>query len=227
MDQLQLMLTTSPEGLGMKTWVVGFVGMVLALTLVSPAVAEVPLAQSRSPQNLVALFPSSFQLPPGMVLVEEGSRSASEIAATFPDPVETAQQLATYGWATNAYRTYVAGPGAGPTTPARLEISFHQFLTNTGAAYALPTFAHARAVMLGQAEGPTALLRPCEAATSGSSDATRYLRIGDLLVRVTVVMPGPPNQDTYYLALGTSVDVVSAVLSNAGGSWQGLDQTCR
>jgi hypothetical protein len=211
----------------MKTWVVGFIGMFLALTLVSPALAEVRLAQSRSPQDLVALFPSPFQLPPGMVLADAGSRSASEIAATFPDPAETAQQLATYGWATNAYRTYVAGPGAGPTTPARLEISLHQFLSNTGAAYALPAFAHARAVMLDQAEGPTAQLRPCEAATSGSSDATRYLRIGDLLVRVTVVMPGPPNQDTYSLALGTSVDVASAVLGNAGGSWQWLDQTCR
>ena len=211
----------------MKTWVAGFVGIFLALTLVSPTFAEVPLAQPRSRQNLVALFPSPFQLPPGMVFVEEGSRSAGEIAATFPDPAETAQQLATYGWASNAYRVYVAGPGAGPTTPARLEISLHQFLTNTGAAYALPAFAHGRAVMLDQTEGPTAQLRPCEAATSGGNEATRYLRIGDLLVRVTAVMPGPPTADTYYLALGTSVDVASAVLSNAGGSWQGLDQTCR
>jgi hypothetical protein len=201
--------------------------MLLALTMVHPAVAEVPLAPSRAQADLGWLFPTGAQLPPGMVQVEEGSRNAAEIAATFRDPGDAAQVLTTWGWAFNAYRTYVAGPGAGPTTPARLEVSVHQFASNTGAAYALPYFAHGRAVMVNQQEGPTAFLRPCEAAVTGARDATRYLRIGNLLMRVTAVMPPTAPAQASYLARDVATDVAYAVLGNAGGSALELDQTCQ
>ena len=108
----------------------------------------------------MALFPSPEQLPAGMVLAEEGSLTASELAATFPDPADAAQVLETWGWSLNAYRVYVADPNAGAesqTFLTRLEISLHQFSTNSmvgcatcGASYALSYFAHGRAVMLDQ-----------------------------------------------------------------------------
>ena len=211
----------------MKAWCAALVGIAVVLTFARPALAEIPAAAAQPLSNLGFLFPNFAQLPAGMVLVEEGSRSAAEIAATFRDPVDAAQVLATWGWTFNTYRTYVAGPGAGPDTPARLEVSFHQFASNTGAAYALPYFAHGRAVMLGLQEGPVGFLRPCEAAVTGNLEATRYLRIGDLLVRVTAVMPNTAPSNAYYLALGSATDVAYAVLGNAGGSAQQLDQTCR
>ena len=211
----------------MKAWQAALVGLVLALTTAQATLAEIPAAPSRAQSDLVWLFPTFAQLPAGMVLAEEGPRGAAEIAATFRDPVDAAQVLTTWGWVFNAYQTYVAGPGAGPQTPARLEVSLHQFASNTGAAYALPYFAHGRAVLLGQQEGPTGLLRPCEAAVTGAREATRYLRIGDLLVRVTAVMPNAAPANAYYLALGAATDVAYAVLGNAGGSAQELDKTCR
>jgi len=211
----------------MKTWHAALVGILVALTFARPTLAEIPAASSQPLSNLVLLFPNFAQLPAGMVLVEEGSRSAAEIAATFRDPVDAAQVLSTWGWTFNTYRTYVAGPGAGPETPTRLEVSLHQFASNTGASYALPYFAHGRAVMLDLQEGPVEFLRPCEAAVSGAREATRYLRIGDLLVRVTAVMPNAAPANAYYLALDSATDVAYAVLGNAGGSAQELDQTCR
>ena len=211
----------------MKAWHAAIVGIILALTFAQPTLAEIPAASSQPLSNLVLLFPNFAQLPAGMVLVEEGSRSAAEIAATFRDPIDAAQVLSTWGWTFNTYRTFVAGPGAGPETPGRLEVSLHQFASNTGAAYALPYFAHGRAVMLNLQEGPVEFLRPCEAAVSGAREATRYLRIGDLLVRVTAVMPNAAPSNAYYLALDSATDVAYAVLGNAGGSAQELDQTCR
>jgi len=211
----------------MKAWHAALVGMMLLLTFARPTLAEIPAAASQPVANLVFLFPNFAQLPAGMVLVEEGSRSEAEIAATFRDPIDAAQVLTTWGWTFNTYRIYVAGPGAGPETPTRLEVSLHQFASNTGAAYALPYFAHGRAVLLGLQEGPVGFLRPCEAAVTGTQEATRYLRIGDLLVRVTAVMPNAAPANAYYLALGSATDVAYAVLGNAGGSAQELDQTCR
>lgn len=172
----------------MKAWKAVAIGIVLVLTIAGPIAAEVPPTPSRSLPDLMLLFPSSLQLPAEMVLAEEGERSAAEIAATFPDPDDAADVLRLWGWSFNAYRVYVAGAGAGPETPDRLEVSLHQFSTNTGAAYALSYFAHGRAVLLDQAEGPTSQLRPCEAVVSGGSEVTRYLRFGDLLVRVTSAM---------------------------------------
>jgi hypothetical protein len=212
----------------MRVWQAALVGITLALAIARPAWADIPPTPSRSQSDLALLFPSAVQLPPGMVLAEEGSRSAAEIAATFRDPVDTGQVLRAWGWAFNAYRVYVAGPGAGPESLTRLEVSLHQFSSNTGAAYALPYFAHDRAVMLDQQEGPTGLLRPCEAAVTGNREVTRYLRVGDLLVRVTsMAMPEAPREQAYFLTLGSATDVTLAVLANAGGSLRELDQTCR
>src|SRR5918994_4290641 len=106
------------KGALMKAWHAALVGILLALTTAHPTVAEIPAAPSRAQSDLVWLFPNFAQLPAGMVLAEEGSRGAAEIAATFRDPVDAAQVLTTWGWVFNAYQTYVAGPGAGPQTPA-------------------------------------------------------------------------------------------------------------
>jgi hypothetical protein len=210
----------------MKAWGATLLGLALGLTLAYPALAQLPPDPVRSPAQLQQLFPSTTQLPAGMVLADAGSHNADQIAATFPDPQDAAQVLATWGWVGSAYEVYVAGPGAGPDTPAQLEISLHQFSTNTGAAYALPYYAHARAVLAQQTEGPVTQLRPCEAAVSGASDVSRYVRDGDLLIRVTATMPDAARANAAYLALSVATDVAFAVLGNAGSSARELDQTC-
>jgi hypothetical protein len=150
-----------------------------------------------------------------------------QLAGTFRNSRDAAQLLAGWGWLGNAYRSYVAGPGAGPATPARIEISLHQFRTSTGAAYALSYFAHDRAVALHHQEEPIGLLLPCEATVLGEGEATRFLRRGALLVRVTVVMPAPAAGNADTLGLQTATDIALAVLANAGGSLRELGAGCQ
>lgn len=180
---------------------------------VPPVAASAPLAQ---------LLPTSDEAPAGLIVAENGARTASDIALTFPDPIDAAQQLASWGWQNNVYRTFVRGPNAAATTPSRLEISLHRFSWPTGAAWALPYFAHGRAVKLGQAEVPVALMRPDEAAVIGPNEATRYVRVGVLLIRVTAVMP---ESDSAKVAAAVATTTAEAVLANAGLSWP--TQTCR
>ena len=126
--------------------------------------------------------------------------------------------LTGWGWVGNAYRSYAARSGAGSTMPARIEISLHRFTSSTGAAYALSYFAHDRAVALEQQEQLGNLLLPCAAMVTGDGMATRFLRSGNLVVRVTVVMPGSMDADASALALTTATDIALAVLAKASDS---------
>jgi hypothetical protein len=235
----------------LKNWTAAIVAIALVLTVAKPTTAESPPtpSPSRTLPDLMALFPSPEQLPAGMVLTEEGTRTAAEIAATFPDPTDAAQVLETWGWSLNAYRVYVADPNAGAdprTFLTCLEISLHQFQFSTnsmagcatcGASYALSYFAHGRAVALDQIEILAPGMRPCEAMVTGegeqsvqttqetteTTETTVYLRYGNLLIRVTATMP----RSTYHITLAEAVATAGAVMGNAGGSLHELDQTCQ
>jgi hypothetical protein len=220
----------------MRAWHAAFVAIALLLTVVRPALAVAPQPPNRSLQDLTALFPSLEQLPAGMVLAEEGSLTASGLAATFSDPDDAAQVLETWGWSLNAYRVYVAGADAEPGTLTRLEISLHQFSTNLhvgcatcGASYALSYFARGRAVMLDQIEILAPGMRPCEAGMTAESgeEVTRYLRYGNLLIRTTAAMPKGDLGTAHYRTMAAAAAMEDVVLGNAGGSRQELAQTCQ
>lgn len=173
------------------------------------------------------LLPEGLQLPAGLTLQGSGTRyRLSELAGTFRNPRDAAQLLSSWGWMGNAYRSYAAEAGAGSATPARLEISLHQFRSSTGAAYALPYFAHDRAVALHHQEEPFSLLLPCEATVLNDGSATRYLRRRNLLVRVTVVMPWPGDANAAAAALATATNLAQAVLANAGSDSPAMTAHC-
>src|SRR5215212_11149724 len=155
--------------------------LALILIMPHPALAGWP-DPGRSLDELRGLFPSAAQLPAGATLVEEGTRSLDELAAGFPDPDDARQVLTAWGWSRTVYRIYVIDPAAAPRSttaipaPDRLEISLHQFATSStigsaaaGASYALPYFAHGRAVMLGQDQRIELGMRPREAVVMGLS----------------------------------------------------------
>jgi hypothetical protein len=186
---------------------------------VTPAASQAP--------DLASLFPDERKLPGGMELESAGTREEiGQLAGTFRNSRDAAQLLASWGWVGNAYRSYAAGPGAGPATPARLEISLHQFRSSTGAAYALSYFAHDRAVALHHQEEPNGLLLPCEATVVVDGSATRYLRSRNLLVRVTVVMPRPGDPESDDAALATATSLALAVLTQAGSDAQAMNGFC-
>lgn len=204
--------------------------MIVCLVLAVPSVrAVVPPTPSRTPAQLQALFPGPAQLPAGMVLQESGERTEAEIAGSFADPADAAAILNTSGWAFNAYQLYVAGTGSGPDSIARLEISLHQFAGGRGAAYAMPYFIHGRAVILGRPEvSPFEFGNACAGAVLGDYEATRYQRIGDLLIRVTAVASSELTPSGAYAAsVGAANAAIDAIMANAGSSRQLLDQTCQ
>jgi hypothetical protein len=142
--------------------------------------------------GLVALLPSTSELPPGLVLESEGALTAEAMPLTFPAPAEAAERLASWGWQENAYRSFVAsGERAG--AQSQVEISLHRFVSESGAASALPYFAEARAEARGLSLVPVESMPPGEAAVVGQgaegNEATLYVRLGNVLLRVTAVVP--------------------------------------
>jgi hypothetical protein len=143
--------------------------------------------------SLAAMLPSTNEVPPGLTLESDGAIAAGAMPLTFPAPAEAAERLARWGWQENAYRNFVAAGDPPPGAPSSVEISLHQFASDSGAASALPYFAEARSEARGLSVAPIEQMRTDEAAVVGQgaegNEATLYLRLGDVLVRITAVVP--------------------------------------
>lgn len=148
--------------------------------------------------SLAALLPSSRDVPPGLALESEGALTAEAMPLTFPAPAEAAERLASWRWQENAYRSFVAVGDLDPGAPSAVEISLHRFASDAGAASALPYFAEARAEARGLSLVPIESMSPGEAAVVGQgaegNEVTLYLRLGNVLVRVTAVVPDGPAE---------------------------------
>jgi len=85
-----------------------------------------------------------------------------------------------------------------PGAPLAVEISLHRFASNTGAVSALPYFAESRAEARGLSLIPTESLPPGEAAVvvqgPECNEATLYVRLDNVLARVTAMMPDGPAE---------------------------------
>jgi hypothetical protein len=206
--------------------------LLAGVAMVLPPPARHVVAQRATPpasqaSDLANLFPDEYELPAGLELESTGAREEiSQLAGTFRNSRDAAQLLASWGWVGNAYRSFAARAGAGNATPARVEISLHEFTSSTGAAYALSYFAHDRAVALQRQEEPGGLLLPCEAKLLDDGSATRHLRSRNLLVRVTVVMPGPGTANSGDAALATATNLAVAVLARAGDDAPAMNAFC-
>ena len=164
--------------------------------------------------SLAALLLSTGELPPGLTLESDAALSAEAMPLTFPRPAEAAERLARWGWQENASRRFVAAGELVPGAPAAVEISLHRFASDSGAALALPYFAAARAEARGLSLVPTESMPPDEAAVSGQgadgNEATIYMRLGNVLLRVTAVVPDGPAD---YIAH----QVANAVVAKSAG----------
>jgi hypothetical protein len=148
--------------------------------------------------SLAAMLPSTSEVPPGLTLASEGAITAEAIPLTFPEPAEAAERLARWGWQEHAYRSFVVADEPPRGAPSSVEISLHQFATDSGAASALPYFAEARSEARGLSVVPIEPMQPDEAVVVGqraeANEVTLYLRLGNVLVRVTAVVPDGPAE---------------------------------
>jgi hypothetical protein len=148
--------------------------------------------------DLADLLPSTSEIPPGLMQEIEGALTADAMPLTFPAPAEARERLATWGWRDNAYRSFVAAGELEPGAPSAVEISLHRFASESGASAALPYFAEARAQARGLSLVPNESTPPGEAAVVGQgaegNEATLYVRLGTILLRVTAVVPDGPAE---------------------------------
>jgi hypothetical protein len=101
-----------------------------------------------------------LSLPQGQPfrLEDDGARTLTDLAASFPDPIEAERLLRGWGWQENAFRHFACD--TPPSDAAGwAELSLHRFATADAAAEALPYFA------LGRMAGTA--LRPIELGLFG------------------------------------------------------------
>ncbi|CAA9567614.1 MAG: YpfJ protein, zinc metalloprotease superfamily [uncultured Thermomicrobiales bacterium] len=166
----------------------GVVGCALPVALAAPSDVIVGGTTPSVAAGLFGLLPTGDDVVAGSTPIEEGGRTLEEIAATFPDPVDAAHRLATWGFQENAYRTFVPADGVG-----LFQVSLHRFGSAAAAAQALPYYADGRAAVLGLVELPTRRLGDQTIAVGGpvaeGSEVTLYVRRSDVLIRVSATVP--------------------------------------
>ena len=171
----------------------------LILVLLLSFIVSTTSAQSA---DLAALLPEPDAIAPEVVTTESGTRSLAEVAGSFADPGQAEDRLRTWGWEENAFRGYAnRDPDQAPLRT--LQISLHQFRSADGATDALSYFLEARAQALGQREvdvpDPTgdetrAISGESDGATESTGnavEATAYIRVNNVLARITAVSTSP------------------------------------
>jgi hypothetical protein len=149
--------------------------------------------------SLASMLPDMSEVPPGLELESDGAITAQAIPLTFPAPAEAAERLARWGWQEHASRRLIAAGEPVPGRPSSVEISLHRFASDAGAASALPFFAEARSEARGLSVVSIGAVRPVEAVVIGQgvegNQFTLFVRLGNLLVRVTAVGPDTAVED--------------------------------
>lgn len=181
--------------------------LLLLLTAV-PLSAQPARAHQASEADLGDILSSRANVPAPLKLVEEGGRSADEIAAGFPDPAEVSSLQVAWGFQANVYRTFAADPDTATVNgTVYLEVSLHAMATAADAELALDYYAEGRIEMLGfepfSLAGPTIgdQSMAVVGSTAAGIDTTIYARLANVLARVTALAPeGYPLLDATLVA---------------------------
>jgi hypothetical protein len=138
---------------------------------------------------------SSAWLPEGLILSESGALSAETIASSFDDSNQANTFFQTWGWQENSYAYYVATSGSVTGDGiVYVNIGVHRFASDAGAGSALDYFCSVRMAQLGLVELAIAPIgdqtRAAEGLTDWGTEASVYVRIGNAVIRVSVMSTG-------------------------------------
>ena len=176
------------------------------------AVARVVVGSAGSGElspALAALLPDADEMPVPLEVIEEGSRTEEEIAQTFEEPAEAAENLDEWGWRDHAYRNYAAPDGevTGQNGVSRAEVSLHEFESDASASEALRYYALTRAEALdiepaiAPLIGDGARVIKGDLPTGEGIETTVYVRLDNLLARISLVSPdGDPSNSALEVA---------------------------
>ena len=168
--------------------------LVAALLLLIGSVPTVSVtAQDRS---LLDLLPTTADVGPAFVVVDNRTRTLAEQATGFANADEAARLLAGWDWQENVFRVFQTTESTPVGAPeATLDISLTRFADAEGATRALPYFLSDRAAVLAQYEVKSQNLTPqsigdemrvLSGPVEGGDNTTLYVRTGALLLRLSL-----------------------------------------
>lgn len=135
--------------------------------------------------------PASIPAPLGLVLLDSGQRSQSEITSSFPDANEADALFTEWGWSGSDYAIFTApaNGSTGETGVYEIDIGVHQLAGTAQASAALLYFSNARASLLGHWETPIQPMGDSSLVlvgnVEGGYEASVYVQRGPSVVRVT------------------------------------------
>lgn len=193
--------------------VVGALLLLLAVPLLASVdgaslqVATPPLSASPSPVPEIALvLPTEEQVPPGLVMIEDGARSLEDVTSGFSDPAAAAERFTAWGWQRNLIRAFHTPEGAAsdPTAIDGIYVSVHEFGTPPSAAEALDysLAVHAETATLDEVDAPPLgdYARALYGPLPYGNEITLYVQQGNVLIRISASSPeGDPRAEAIAL----------------------------
>lgn len=207
--------------------VVGALLLLLAVPLLASVggasleVATPSLSASPSPVPESAfVLPTEEQVPEGLFMIQDGSRSLEDVTSGFSDPAAATARFTAWGWQRNLIRAFHTPAGAAPDPNAidGIYVSVHEFGSPPAAAEALDysLVVHAEAATtLDEVDAPPlgddarALYGPLPYG----NEITLYVQQGTLLIRLSASSPeGDPRAEAIAL-VRTMLEQVSPDLA--------------
>ena len=167
---------------------------IVALLLLFGSIPAVSVTAQQS--SLLDLLPTTADVGPTFVVVDNRTRTLAEQATGFANADEAARLLAGWDWQENVFQVFQSTESTPAGAPAAtLDISLTRFANAEGAAMALPYFLSDRASVLAQYEvkSQNVTARPIGdemrilgGAVEGGDNTTLYVRTGALLLRLSL-----------------------------------------
>ncbi len=191
------------------------------------------------PVDLMAILPSSADMPSGLVETGRRTRALPEVASNYTDAAETTQRFTTWGWQGNAVASFAlpSGQEAQSGEVNGVYVSIHQFRDSAAAREALDFSLTEQAAGTSLQEITISPLGEHTRALYGPMDygneTTILVQQGNLFIRVSAAMfDGDPTAETVAVAeaillkvpaqQATTVDQgVGGATSNDGGATTG------
>lgn len=176
-------------------------GSVSAIQPSTEATAS-PEATPTQATGIALLLPTEEQVPDGLVIIDDGDRTLSDITDGFSDPTEAASMFVEWGWERNVIRAFHT-PNDAAADPDEIDgiyVSIHELGSPEAAAKALDytVEVHQAGADLeeleheGFGDNSTVLFGD----ESYGNEITIYAQQGNVLVRLSASSPeGDPTEE--------------------------------
>lgn len=172
----------------------------------SPEGTPSPGASPTPATGIAVILPTEEQVPNGLVIIEDGERTLSDVTDGFTDPDETSDMFEEWGWERNVIRAFHT-PDDATAHPEEIDgiyISVHEFGSPDAAAEALDYSVDVHLGDTALAERDHEELGETSRVLFGEQpygdEITIYVQQGNALIRLSASSPeGDPTEEAIAL----------------------------